>query len=138
MTDGGELMDKNILIVDDEKGSLDVICQCVEREGYTVHCASKVVDALEIFDAVNPFLVVTDLKLQNHIDGATMADRMHRKQPLCIFVAISGLIDAFEIGYLLGAVFTDVLQKPFEHAVLKTIVNYAWEKRQRWETILTA
>ena len=131
-------MDKHILIVDDDKLNLDIICKIIEREGFAVHCASKVADALEIFDAVNPFLVVTDLKLQNHVDGATMADRMHRKQPLCIFVAVSGLIDAFEIGYLLGAVFTDVLQKPFKPSVLKTIINYAWEKRQRWETILTA
>ena len=130
-------MDKNILIVDDEKGSLDVICQCVEREGYTVHCASKVMEALELFEAIRPFMVATDLRLDNHVDGATMADRMHRMDPLCIFVAVSGYIDSFEIGYLLGAVFTDVLQKPFKPSVLKTIINYAWEKRQRWETILT-
>jgi len=129
-------MDKNILIVDDEKGSLDIICQIVEENGFTIHCASGAKEAMEIFESVNPFLVLTDLRLQNHIDGATMADRMHRKQPLCIFVAISGYLDAFEIGYLLSAVFTDILSKPFNTTELKKIVNYAWEKRQRWEAIL--
>jgi len=129
-------MDKNILIVDDDKNSLDIMCTSIERAGYTIHCASGVKDALELFEVMQPFMVLTDLRL-DHVDGATMADRMHRMQPLCIFVAVSGFIDAFELGYLLGAVFTDVLQKPFDVKELIKIVNYAWEKRCRWEKILT-
>ena len=42
----------------------------------------------------------------------------------------------FDIGYLLGAVFTDVMQKPVDLDGLLRIVRYAWEKRQRWEKIL--
>ena len=131
-------MDKHILIVDDDKLNLDIICKIIEREGFAVHCASKVDEALELFEAVSPFLVITDLHLDNHVDGATMADRMHRMDPLCIFVCISGFIDSFSMGYLLGAVFTDVIQKPFDVKDLIKIINYAWEKRQRWERILNS
>ena len=134
-------MDKNILIVDDEQGSLEVMCRVVEHAGYTIHCASTASEAFELFDAIDPFLVIADLRLKdNHVDGATVADRLHRKSPLCIFICVSGYIDpdAFELGYLLGAVFTDVLTKPFSPEDLIRIVDYAWEKRQRWETILTA
>jgi hypothetical protein len=36
----------------------------------------------------------------------------------------------------LGSVFTDVLNKPIDFATLKHVVDYAWEKRQRWEQLI--
>lgn len=131
------MVNKNILIIDDEQGSLDVMCKVVEDDGFEIHCATSVEEAIEMFNAAEPFLVLTDLWLRAAgIDGATLADRLHRKDPFCIFVAVSGYVSAFDLGYLLGAVFTDVLQKPFELEDLVKVVRYAWEKRQRWENIL--
>ena len=127
---------KNILIVDDQKDQLDVICHIIEDDGFTVQCAETSEEAVGLFEAVPPFMVLTDLRLGDQIDGASLAGRMHQADPMCIFCAISGYLDAFDIGYLLGAVFTDVMQKPVDLDGLLRIVRYAWEKRQRWEKIL--
>ena len=129
-------MTRDILCVDDDLGVREILVGLIGRWGYNIECASNVAEAVEMFDAMNPFLVITDLKLQNHVDGATLADRLHRKDPLCIFIAITGLVDAFDLGYLLGAVFTDVLNKPVRSDILRKAIDYAWEKRQRWEQLL--
>jgi len=129
-------MDKRILCVDDEPGVREILTKAVATWGYEIQCARNVAEATEMFEALNPFLVITDLRLTNHVDGVTLADRLHRKDPLCIFVALSGWVDSFDLGYLLGAVFTDVLSKPIDLDTLERVVTYAWEKRLRWELML--
>ena len=129
-------MKKRILCVDDEKDFRYLLTNMVSDWGYDITCVGNAKEAIEMFEAFNPFLLITDLRIDNHIDGATLADRLHRKDPMCIFVAISGYLDAFDLGFLLGAVFTDVLQKPFDHNELKKIIDYAWDKRCRWKEYL--
>jgi len=129
-------MNNKILVVDDEQAVLDITAEILTRDGFEVVMASKAMRALEIFQEEKPFLVLTDLRLQNHIDGSTMADRMHRQDPLCIFVAMSGVLHAFEIGYLLGSVFTDILPKPCHMELLLQVARYSREKRERWNKLL--
>jgi len=123
---------RRILCVDDEAAVRDVIIEMLSLYDYEVQCVPNAQAAFDIFEKFNPFLVLTDLTLRNHVDGATMADRLHRLSPLTTFVAVSGYVDAFDMGYLIGAVFCDVLKKPFEMADLLDIVEHAYQRRQRW------
>ena len=127
---------KPVLVVDDERAALDIVCQAIGNDGFPLLCAAKPAEAVKLFEASSPFLVLTDLSLGNHVDGVTMADRMHMKDPLCIFIAISGYLDVWGVGYLLGSVFTDILRKPCSLDIIQKVLNYAWEKRQRWERVL--
>jgi len=128
-------MDKRILCVDDDEGVREVLLRLARRWGYEIECASGVEDAMEMFEALNPFLVITDLRL-GHIDGVTLADRLHRQyDPLCIFIALTGMLDSYDLSYLL-TVFTDVFIKPVDMPTLKTTIDYAWKKRRRWESLL--
>lgn len=129
-------MDKQILCVDDEKPLRDLIVRSVSSWGYNIQCAANVAEAQEMFEALRPFLTITDLRLDNHIDGVTLADRLHREEPMAIFVALSGWVSSFDLGYLLGSVFADVLPKPIDCDDLKSVIDHAWEKRQRWERLL--
>lgn len=130
-------MEKNkILIVDDEQSVLDFICKVVEKEGFEIACATNAQDAMAMFASVRPFLVITDLCLENQVGGALMASAMHRSDPMCIFIAISGRLDLFKIGYLLGSVFTDVIAKPISLDTLNKVIHYAHDKRARWDTLL--
>jgi len=127
---------RTILAVDDETPWLDVLCRTLNKWNYTAVCFPTAREALDVFPSIRPFLVLTDLRLTNHIDGATMAAKMHMQDPMCIFIAISGLVSTWDLGFLLGSVFTDVLNKPIDFNVLKQVTNYAWEKRQRWEQLI--
>jgi len=129
-------MDRPILCVDDEEGIREILVRAATGWGYDMQCAATVSEATEMAEVLQPFLVITDLRLENHVDGVTLADRLHRKDPLCIFIAVSGWVDSFDLGYLLGAVFTDVLSKPVDLDVLRQVIDYAWEKRLRWEGLM--
>ena len=129
-------MDKRILCVDDEAVLRALLIRRCTEWGYDIECASGADEAIEMFEGMQPFLVITDLKLAEPVDGVTLADRLHRRDPMCIFIALSGFVNSFDLGYLLGAgVFTDVLLKPLEPDVLKTVIEYAWDKRMRWEVL---
>jgi len=125
-----------ILIVDDEQPILDVICKVVENAGFETCCAMNVADAAAMFAVERPFLVITDLCLENHVVGAIMASAMHRSDPTCIFIAISGNLDPFKIGYLLGSVFTDVVEKPINLESHNKPTHHADDKRARWDKLL--
>ena len=129
-------MNDKILVVDDDIEVLAITALILERDKFKVVTAARAMKALDVFMNEKPFLVLTDLRLQNHIDGSTMADRMHRQYPLCIFIAMSGALDAFEIGYLLGSVFTDILPKPCSAELILEVAHYAKSKRQRWDKLL--
>ena len=130
-------MNDKIMVVDDDIEVLAITALILERDkSFRVVTAAKAMKALDVFMNEKPFLVLTDLRLQNHIDGSTMADRMHRQDPLCIFIAMSGALDAFEIGYLLGSVFTDILPKPCSAELILEVAHYAKSKRERWDKLL--
>lgn len=129
-------MCSKIMIVDDNVQWLDKTCHHIGTLGYETYCYNTAKQALAEFSNVKPFLVFADLQLTNHIDGATMATKMHMIDPLCIFVVISGLIKTWDIGFLLGSVFTDVIAKPVKCDILDRIIADAVDKRTRWNEIL--
>ena len=130
-------MSNLILCVDDEIYIRDVLRDIVSNMGYDIECAEQESEAVEMFTTMKPFLVLMDLRLQNNEDGAKLAGKLHRIDPLCIFVAVSGYLgDLTSVGYLLGSVFTDMTNKPFDRKELQRIIDYGWEKRQRWSKIV--
>ena len=130
-------MSNLILCVDDEIDIRDVLMGIVSDMGYNIECAEGESEAIEMFTALKPFLVLMDLRLRNNENGTLIANKLHAVDPLCIFIAVSGYLrDLTSVGYLLGSVFTDMTGKPFDKAELRRIIDYGWEKRQRWNQIV--
>jgi DNA-binding response OmpR family regulator len=128
-------MNNRILVVDDEEEILFILKTALEREGYEVHTASRTGPAFEIFKEIEPFLNLCDLRLANHVDGATYAGQAKRHNPFAINVCITGELSSFDKGYLLGAgTFTDILLKPVDMKLLLRVVRYANDKHERWKS----
>jgi len=131
------MCNKIILVVDDEPNICEVIKLLLAEENHECVTTNKIVDALDEFQRIKPYLVITDLRLKNHRDGATLAQMLHQQDPLCSFIAMSGYLDgAFNMGFLLGSVFCDIIQKPFEADDLHQAVDGIWQRRQRWDKIV--
>ncbi len=56
-------MEKNILVVDDEKPIADILEFNLKKEGYEVHCAYDGDEALEIVEEVQPDIILLDIML---------------------------------------------------------------------------
>jgi two-component system, OmpR family, response regulator len=67
-----------ILIVDDDP---DVVAACrlvLEREGYTVECASNADEGLRAVEALGPDLLVLDVMMEEPDDGLRLARQLRR------------------------------------------------------------
>jgi DNA-binding response OmpR family regulator len=102
---------QRVLIVDDEPMVLDVLARYLEREGFAVETASDGEEALSVFAATSPDLVVLDLMLPR-IDGLAVMHTMREQHaPAIILLTARGEETDRIVGLELGA--DDYVTKPF-------------------------
>jgi DNA-binding NtrC family response regulator len=121
----------NVMVVDDDEQILDLVCGVVEKQGCGALCAKNAREAIEAFEVGRPFLTFTDLCLQNHVGGVNLAEKIKIRDPLCALVAMTGYAgdQFFEIGYVMRAVFSGFIVKPFSVEDLEKIIEFhAWQR----------
>ena len=122
---------KKILVVDDEKPISDIIKFNMAKEGYEVLTAFDGKEALAVFEAENPDILILDLMLPE-IDGLEVA-RTIRKTSNVPIIVLSAKDTEFDkvIGLEIGA--DDYVTKPFSNRELQARVKALlrrWNHRQ--------
>ncbi|MBF0806218.1 MULTISPECIES: response regulator YycF [unclassified Streptococcus] len=112
---------KKILVVDDEKPISDIIKFNMTKEGYEVVTAFDGQEALEVFEAEQPDIVILDLMLPE-IDGLEVAKTIRRTSHVPI-IMLSAKDSEFDkvIGLEIGA--DDYVTKPFSNRELQARVK---------------
>ena len=107
---------KKILVVDDEKPISDIVKFNLTKEGYEVLTAFDGEEALEIFAAEQPDLILLDLMLPQK-DGLEVAREIRKSSEVPI-IMVSAKDSEFDkvIGLELGA--DDYVTKPFSNREL--------------------
>ena len=102
---------KRILVVDDEPKIVEVVKSYLENSGYLVYGAYTGEQAVEIFDKVNPSLIVLDLMLPD-TTGEEICRLLRRRSKVPI-IMLTAKIDEEDIlkGLCIGA--DDYVTKPF-------------------------
>lgn len=109
-------MNREILIVDDEKEITDLIAIYLKNENFIVHKAYDGGSALEILKNEDISLVILDIMLPD-IDGFTIANKIREFSniPIIMLTAKTEEVDKIT-GLTLGA--DDYMIKPFKHLEL--------------------
>ena len=112
---------KKILVVDDEKPISDIIKFNMVKEGYEVVTAFNGREALEMFEAERPDILILDLMLPE-LDGLEVA-RTIRKTSNVPIIVLSAKDSEFDkvIGLEIGA--DDYMTKPFSNRELQARVK---------------
>lgn len=112
---------KRILVVDDEKPISDIIKFNMVKEGYEVVTAFDGREALEMFEAERPDILILDLMLPE-MDGLEVA-RTIRKTSNVPIIVLSAKDSEFDkvIGLEIGA--DDYMTKPFSNRELQARVK---------------
>ena len=112
---------KKILVVDDEKPISDIIKFNMVKEGYEVVTAVDGREALEMFEAERPDILILDLMLPE-LDGLEVA-RTIRKTSNVPIIVLSAKDSEFDkvIGLEIGA--DDYMTKPFSNRELQARVK---------------
>ncbi|ANB57171.1 transcriptional regulatory protein yycF [Anoxybacillus sp. B7M1] len=105
------MMEKRILVVDDEKPIADILQFNLQREGYEVICAYDGIEALQKVEEIEPDLILLDIMLPQK-DGMEVCREVRKKydMPIIMLTAKDSEIDKV-LGLELGA--DDYVTKPF-------------------------
>lgn len=68
-----------VLVVDDHRDTADVVSEVLEIDGFVVHTAYSALDALRFYDALKPWLVITDESLTGSVTGSDLLRTLRRK-----------------------------------------------------------
>ena len=119
---------KKILIVDDEKPISDIIKFNMAKEGYEVVTAFNGREAIELFEAEQPDIIILDLMLPE-IDGLEVAKAIRKTSSVPI-IMLSAKDSEFDkvIGLELGA--DDYVTKPFSNRELIARVKANLRRQQ--------
>ena len=100
-----------VLVVEDEESFIEALQLGLEREGFRVHVARDGAEALDVFDRVDPDLVLLDLMLPK-VSGVDVCRTLRTRSdvPIIMVTAKSAEIDTV-VGLEVGA--DDYVTKPF-------------------------
>jgi two-component system response regulator RegX3 len=103
--------DTTVLVVEDEESFVDALTVGLAREGFRVRVARDGVEALDLFDIVQPDLVLLDVMLPR-ISGIDVCREIRSKSrvPIIMVTAKSSEIDTV-VGLEVGA--DDYVSKPY-------------------------
>ncbi|CAN5854438.1 response regulator transcription factor [soil metagenome] len=103
--------DTTVLVVEDEDSFIDALTVGLKREGFRVQIARDGAAALDLFDAVQPDLVLLDVMLPK-VSGIDVCRELRRrsKVPIIMVTAKSSEIDTV-VGLEVGA--DDYVTKPY-------------------------
>ena len=117
LIDSTLILTSRILIIDDEEANILLLASLLQREGYTeVHTTTNSADALAMYVAVEPDLVLLDLMMPE-IDGFQLLeafkrhDRADEFRPVLVLTADTN-IKTRRRALSLGA--KDFVSKPFD------------------------
>jgi DNA-binding NtrC family response regulator len=119
------MVDKNILVVDDDRIILDSLCEFLSLEGYRTAAAETLKDAVNRLQKQNFSLIITDVNLPDG-DGFELLKIARKNHPQTVIIAITGYgtiesaVRAIKWGaydYLTKPIVDDELRLAVERAV---------------------
>jgi CheY-like chemotaxis protein len=124
---GAPLAGVEVLLVDDNPDSLDVVCAVLERAGATVVCMLAAEDALACLMERRFDLVLSDLSMPDH-DGFWLARQVVDRRaalpnPDVRLLAITAHVQAEVKSEALAAGFEAVVTKPLDPRGLVAVVQ---------------
>src|SRR5215469_6799989 len=115
---------EKVLIVEDEENERTGLAELVRAWGYEADTASDGVEALEVVEAWNPGIIVTDLRMPR-MDGMQLLEHIaaQPQQMAVILLTAQGSIDSAVNAMKIGAF--DFIEKPVNPTRLRTILQNA-------------
>jgi signal transduction histidine kinase/FixJ family two-component response regulator len=120
-------MEKKLLLVDDEEGIRTVLGISLMDMGYAVLTAENGLDALTIFRAEKPSIVLTDIKMPA-MDGIQLLQTIKSENPDTEVIMITGHGDMDLAIKSLKLNATDFVTKPIHDDILEIALNRATER----------
>ncbi|CCO25338.1 response regulator [Maridesulfovibrio hydrothermalis] len=117
-----------ILVIDDEKATLNMFKMLLNAYGHEVLTAENGETGIELFDAERPELVMTDIKMPG-MDGLEVLNKIKEMSPDAEVIVITGHGDMDLAIKALNLDATDFLNKPVKREDLEKALNLSADRR---------
>ena len=101
-----------ILVVDDEKLTIDLIAKFLSDLGHTCVTTRNGLDALEKMKENKFDAVITDIKMPK-MDGIELTKEISKQYPGLPVMVITGFVEEYSEGEVISAGAQDFIKKPF-------------------------
>ncbi len=118
---------KKILVIDDEKPTLDMFRLLLSAHGYDVLTAENGREGIEVFERERPPLIITDIKMPG-MDGIEVLRIIKRSNPKAEVIVITGHGDMDLAIKALNLDATDFINKPIQRRYLEQALKRAGER----------
>ena len=114
----------HVLVVDDERSTLEALSTILRREGHAVQTAASAQEALaQLEDGKEPDLLLSDVRMPK-MDGLELLRHMKAHQAEIVVIMMSGHQDVTAAVEAMKAGAFDYLVKPFgREEVVRTNLN---------------
>ena len=121
-----------IMIIDDEKGLVDVIRDFLEERGFLVTAAYDGKNGIEIIRKSKPDLIILDI-LMPDMDGRAVLKKLKKEKDLkdIPVIILSGKTDQFDRNYLLELGAYEYVTKPYDSYRLLRQINNTLDKKNK-------
>jgi UDP-3-O-[3-hydroxymyristoyl] N-acetylglucosamine deacetylase len=130
----GDLMEKKVLIVDDEERVVQSIAGVLEDEGFRVVRAKSGEEAIKVFQEEGPDIILLDIWMPG-MDGIEVLKRLKWIAPECQVIMVSGhaTISTAMTAVKLGAF--DFIEKPLSIDLLLVTIRRALDHQKELLTV---
>jgi len=132
-----------ILIVDDEKGTRDVITRLVNWDELGIVWVGEAEDGAEAFKIakdVKPDILLTDIKMPK-MNGIQLVENLRETLPNCKIIFLTGYSDKEYLKAAIRYKAVSYVEKPVDlnelNAVLRTAVTEALSQKEQWQRKIT-
>jgi DNA-binding response OmpR family regulator len=112
-----------ILLAEDDEAVRSMLFETLERDGYEVIAVSSVRDALQCIATQSFDLLLSDLHMPHAGDGFAVVSAMRHTHPRAVTLVLSGYPAIEEAFAAIRVQADEILVKPIEIAVLRSIVR---------------
>jgi CheY-like chemotaxis protein len=126
------MVERKILVVDDEQPVRDLFSRILERAGYKVRVAESGEAGLEAMRAEPAWVLFLDLNLPG-MNGLELCRAIRAEWPMAVAHAVTGYASLFELSDCRAAGFEDYFTKPVASAHLRDAAARAFAKLDRWK-----
>ncbi|MFN3980563.1 MAG: adenylate/guanylate cyclase domain-containing protein [Caldilinea sp.] len=116
-----------ILLVDDEPATLQLVRRLLQADGHVLYEATDGAQAVQVFDAVHPDLVLLDVVIPK-MDGLEVLNALRQRDKLCGVIMVSALTsEQLAVRSMLGGA-DDYVNKPFRLKTIRLSIRQVMDK----------
>jgi len=120
------MMEKKILVVDDEDFHRELMQKLLSKLGYEVAVVESAEDAFSLLERKKFPVIITDL-IMLEMDGVEFCQRIRDTDSKTVVIALSGHTDLYDLEKLKEAGFDNHLTKPIKIDIIRQAIKEGFE-----------